>query len=231
MDLKLAGRVILVVGGTGLIGRATVERLRGEDAIVLSASRRGEADAVIDVTDDASVRACIDGVLTEHGRLDGVVVTAAPPARTLDPARRHDPDAVLEAVGIKGMGFLRVANAALPSMVEAGYGRIVGIAGQIGWQTASTAGAARNAALIIAAKNLADEVAGSGVTINTVNPGPVIPDEEWTDADAQVSLAQPGASTLSQVADLITFLVSPLGGGVNGEAIATGHRLRGVTAM
>ena len=36
-----------------------------------------------------------------------------------------------------------------------------------------TAGSVRNAALIIAAKNLADGVAGSGITVNTVSPGTV----------------------------------------------------------
>ena len=73
------------------------------------------------------------------------------------------------------MAFLRVANAVLPRMVEAGYGRIVGVSGQNAFVTGNITGSVRNAALIITAKNLADSVAGSGVTVNTVSPGVVTP--------------------------------------------------------
>jgi hypothetical protein len=50
----------------------------------------------------------------------------------------------------------------------AGYGRIVGVSGQNAFLTGNVTGSVRNAVLIIAAKNLADRVAGSGVTVNTV---------------------------------------------------------------
>ncbi len=71
------------------------------------------------------------------------------------------------------MSFLRLANAALPIMARAGYGRLVGVTGQNAFLTGNVTGSVRNAALIIAAKNLADSVAGSGVTVNTVSPGAV----------------------------------------------------------
>ena len=73
----------------------------------------------------------------------------------------------------KAATFLRVANAAIPLVVRAGYGRIVGVSGQNAFLTGNVTGSVRNAALVIAAKNLADGVAGSGVTINTLSPGTV----------------------------------------------------------
>jgi NAD(P)-dependent dehydrogenase (short-subunit alcohol dehydrogenase family) len=226
MDLQLTGRVVLVVGGTGLIGGAVVERLRAEGAVVVVASRSGNGGSVLDARDDVSVSAGISALVEEHGRLDGVVVSAAPSAQTLDPARHADPGQVLEAVDAKALGFLRVANAALPVMTGAGYGRIVGVAGQNAFLTGNVTGAVRNAALIITAKNLADSVAGTGVTVNTVSPGIV-----REDAAAEVELGQAGQARPSDVADLIAFLVSPVTGAVSGESIAVGHRVRGITSM
>src|SRR6478672_10809937 len=98
MDLQLTGRVVLVVGGTGVIGGAVVDRLRAEGAVAVVASRSGSGGLVLDARDDASVSAGISTLLEEHGRLDGVVVAAAPRAQTLDPARNSDPRQVLEAV-------------------------------------------------------------------------------------------------------------------------------------
>ncbi|MEZ0491434.1 SDR family NAD(P)-dependent oxidoreductase [Kineococcus sp. TBRC 1896] len=227
MDLGLDSRVVLVAGGRGYIGRSVVRRLREEGATVVVASRDPGDDGVpVDLTDTASAQAAVERVLTDHGRLDGLVVSAAPAAGTLDPARNSDPDQVASAFDAKSLGFLRLANAAAPAMRSAGYGRIVGISGQNAYLTGNTTGAVRNAALLVAAKNLADELAGSGVTVNTVNPGPVV-----DDPSPQVRAGAPGESSPDQVAALVTFLVSPLAAAVSGEAIATGHRVRGVVTF
>jgi NAD(P)-dependent dehydrogenase (short-subunit alcohol dehydrogenase family) len=227
MDLELAGRVVLVVGGTGLIGRAVVERLATEGAVAIAAARHPSGDGIaVDARQPDSVAAALDEVLRRHGRLDAVVVTAAPSARTLDASRNSDPEQVLDAIDAKAMSFLRVANAALPVMRRAGYGRIVGVSGQNAFLTGNVTGSVRNAAVIIAAKNLADAAAGSGVTVNTVNPGIV------TGAPAaEVETGKGGESTPDQVADLVAFLVSPRAGAISGESIAVGHRVRGVTSM
>jgi NAD(P)-dependent dehydrogenase (short-subunit alcohol dehydrogenase family) len=226
MDLQLSDRVVLVVGGAGYIGSAVVERARGEGATVVVASRHpGEGGIELDGRDDGSVRAAVAAVLAEHGRIDAAVITAAPSLGTLDPALSNDPDQVAEAVAGKALTFLRVANAVLPGMREAGFGRVVGIAGQAAMQTGNLAGAVRNTALIVAAKNLADELAGTGVGVNTVNPG-FVTDEPA----AEVAKGQGGQSSPAQIADLVTFLISPRNV-VSGESIAIGHRVLGVTAL
>ena len=226
MDLGLQDRVILVLGGHGLVGRAVVARLREEGAVAIPASRHAPDGLVMDGGRDDSVAEGIAALLREHGRLDGLVVTAAPSARTLDPARSSDPAQVLAAVDGKAMTFLRVANAAAPTMVETGFGRIVGVSGQNAFLTGSIAGSVRNAALIIAAKNLADSLAGTGVTVNTVSPGRVseAPGDE-------VALGEGGQSRPEDSAALIAFLLSPLAGAISGESIAMGHRVRGVTGL
>jgi NAD(P)-dependent dehydrogenase (short-subunit alcohol dehydrogenase family) len=226
VDLGLGGRVALVVGGTGLIGRAVVERLRDEGARAVAASRHVDDGIAMDATDPGSVTAALDAVVDRHGRLDALVVAAAPSALTLDATRHADPEQVLGAIDAKAMSFLRVANAALPLMVRAGYGRIVGVSGQNAFLTGNVTGSVRNAALIIAAKNLADGVAGSGVTVNTVSPGTVTPSPS-----TEVEAGRGGESSPEQIADLIAFLVSPLAGAISGESIAIGHRVRGVTSL
>lgn len=224
MDLELADRVILVVGGTGLIGTAVVRRLRDEGAVVVPASRHAEDGLVLDAADADSVAAGFASIVEEHGRLDGLVVAAAPSAGTLDPERNADPAQVLEAVDAKAMTFLRLANAAIPVMTSRGYGRIVGISGQNAFVTGNITGSVRNAALNITAKNLADATAGTGITINTVNPGMVSPNPR-----TDVRAGRGGESSPDQIADVIAFLVSPRAAAISGESIAVGHRVRGVT--
>jgi NAD(P)-dependent dehydrogenase (short-subunit alcohol dehydrogenase family) len=224
MDLQLGKRVVLVVGGTGLIGSAVTKRAREEGATVVVASRQGGKGIVMDASDDASVAAAIEQIVNEFGRLDAVVVSAAPSARTLDPARNGDPAQVAEAFDGKVLTFLRVANAVIPTMRAAGFGRIVGISGQNAFITGNITGSIRNAALIVAAKNLADELAGTGVNVTTVNPGIV----SETPAIA-VEPGKGGESSPTQIADLVAFLISPIAA-VSGESIAIGHRMLGAVS-
>lgn len=229
MDLQLEDRVALVVGGAGYIGAAVATRLREEGATVVVASRSasgdGTTEVALDARDDDSTQAAIAAVLAAHGRIDALVVTAAPSARTLDPARNGDPAQVLDAIDGKALSFLRVANAVLPTMRAAAYGRVVVLSGQNALLTGSIAGSVRNAATVVVAKNLADGLAGSGVAVNTVNPGNVV---EQPSGDVAVGAG--GESTPQQIADLVAFLVSPRSV-VSGESIAIGHRVRGVTAF
>jgi NAD(P)-dependent dehydrogenase (short-subunit alcohol dehydrogenase family) len=222
MDLQLEHRVILVAGGEGLIGSAVVERLQAEGATVVVASRSTEQGIRMDGGDDASVAAGFARILEQYGRLDGLVVAAARSARTLDPALNADPKQIADAVEKKALVFLRLAQAAMPTMREAGFGRIVGISGQGAFVTGNMAGAVRNAALNIIGKSLADELAGTGVTVNTVNPAIVS-----AEPSAAVAPGDSGESSPAQIAALIAFLVSPLSV-LSGESVSVGLRLRGV---
>ena len=224
MDLQLSGRVVLVVGGTGYIGSVIARRARQEGATVVVASRHPEEEEGIelDASDQSSVDTAIAKVIADHGRLDGVVITAAPPAHLLDPKRLSDPEQISEAMDAKAMSFLRVASAAIPHMVDQGFGRVIGISGQNAYLTGNITATVRNAALNISAKSLADEFAGTGVAVNVINPGLVT-----DDPSPDVALARPGQSSPTQIADLTAFLLSPLAN-ISGESISIGHHLRGI---
>jgi NAD(P)-dependent dehydrogenase (short-subunit alcohol dehydrogenase family) len=236
MDLGLAGSVVLIVGGSGYIGTEVARQFASEGARVVIAGRdparldaaaakvgSGVSTRVLDSSSDESVASAIGWIVNELGRLDVVVDCAAPSARTLDPGRDADPGQVLQAMEGKPLGYLRVANAALPVMIAAGSGRIVFVSGQNALITGSVTGSVRNGAVIAISKNLADAYAGTGVTVNTVNPGTV------TDQPNPVpTLGKPGESTPAQVAALVVFLASAVAAGVSGESIAVGHRVLGV---
>ncbi|WP_144765167.1 SDR family NAD(P)-dependent oxidoreductase [Curtobacterium sp. 9128] len=227
MDLQLADRVALVVGGRGYIGAAVAAQLRAEGATVVVASRSAADDdgIAMDTADQASVDAGVAAVLAQHGRIDVLVVTAAPSAGTLDPAKKSDPDQVAAAIDGKALGFLRVANAVLPGQREAGFGRVVVISGQNAYLSGNITASLRNTAVNVIAKNLADEVAGSGVTVNVVNPGSV------TDhPSATVQAGAGGESSPEQIADLVTFLSSPRSV-VSGESVSIAHRVLGAIAI
>lgn len=224
MDLELTDRVALVVGGHGYIGQAVADRLRREGATVVVASRSADDtdDSVfVDTSDQASVDAAVARVVDRHGRIDVLVVTAAPSAGTLDPAKKSDPDQVLGAIDGKAIGFLRVANAVLPLQRDAGFGRVVVVSGQNAYLSGNITASLRNTAVSVIAKNLADEVAGSGVTVNVVNPGTVTD----TPSDA-VQRGAGGESSPQQIADLVAFLASPLNA-VSGESVSIAHRVLG----
>jgi NAD(P)-dependent dehydrogenase (short-subunit alcohol dehydrogenase family) len=212
----------LVVGGTGYIGTAVADRLRQEGATVLTSSRSG-GDIRIDGADPASIEAGLAEVIRVHGHVDVLVVAAAPSAATLDPATLSDPDVVLDGVAAKAMTFLRLARAVLPGMREAGHGRVIAVSGQNAYLTGNIVGSVRNAALIVTAKNLADEYAGSGVTVNVVNPGTVV-DDPSTD----IAPARGGESSPAQIAALVAFLASDAAAAISGESISTGHKVRGI---
>jgi NAD(P)-dependent dehydrogenase (short-subunit alcohol dehydrogenase family) len=81
--MSLAGRRVVVVGGTSGMGAATVRASRRLGAEVVSAGRRpvaerdgidGVHEVVVDSTDEASVRALFESV----GELDHLLVTASP---------------------------------------------------------------------------------------------------------------------------------------------------------
>ena len=236
MDLGLRDVVALVVGGTGLIGRATAFRLYAEGATVVlgarSVDRLGEVAAAIgpevttvriDTADQASVEAAVAEVVARHDSIGVLVNTAAPPASTIDPSRDTDPAQILAAVDGKAMGYLRTTTAVLPLMQEAGHGRVVQVSGQNVYLTASVTATTRNAAVTTATKTLADRAAGTGVSLNVVDPGLVT-----DDPSDEVRPAQPGDSTPDEVAALIVFLCSRAGGAISGESVSVGHRVRGV---
>ena len=170
-------KVVLITGASAGIGRACADRLHGAGWHVVGASRRGLGAGwtglVMDVDDDRSVADGVAGVITEHSRLDGLVLSAGwGLAGAVEHTSIDEAKAQLET---NLWGALRVVQAALPTMRAQGGGRIVLIS-SIGGVVSIPFQALYSAskfALEGLGEALAYEVAPFGIKVTLVQPGNV----------------------------------------------------------
>jgi 2-hydroxycyclohexanecarboxyl-CoA dehydrogenase len=181
-------RIAIVTGGARGIGRAialalaqdgcavAVGDLRLDEASETAAAVRAvgaRATAVpLDVTDRVSVTVALAEVTATLGPVDVLVNNAG--WDELRPFLDTDEGFWDRVIEINFKGALRMTSATLPGMVERGFGRIVNIgsdAGRVGSSLEAVYAGAKGG-VIAFTKTIAREVARSGVTANTVCPGP-----------------------------------------------------------
>lgn len=245
MDLMLDRRVILLVGGSGSIGRAARDVLRGEGAVVVNADSPGtQPDIPIDVTDEASVRHAVDAVMSQHGRIDALVVLAA--IFAAKPAVEISGEEWDRMLGVNLKGSFLAAREVLPHMQRAGFGRIVllsSLAAQIGGAVAGAHYAASKGAVLSLVKSLARQARTPvaredcataeldlrsprdlDITVNAICPGPVesAMTASWTAEErARMAAAIPAGRFAEprEIADAIAWLVSPKTAYIHGARI------------
>ena len=163
----MSERRALVTGGAGGIGSAIAEALRAAGHTVVTADLEG-ADVSMDVTDPQSV----EEAFAAAGAIDILVNSAG--WDELRPFLETGEEFWDRVIEVNYKGCLRTTKAALPGMVERGWGRIVNIAsdaGRVGSSGESVYAGAKGA-VIAFGKTVAREVATRGVTVNAVCPGP-----------------------------------------------------------
>ena len=185
-------RIALVSGGNRGIGFEISRQLaRRGYRVVLGARDAAEGKAAaatlcaeglsvecrrLDVTRDASVRACAAHVLERHGRIDVLVNNAGvlvdpPGSRVLD----SEPATYRKTLEVNFVGALRLAQAVAPAMKKARYGRIVNMSSGLGqlrdMGTGTPAYRVSKAALNVLTRMLAAELEDTGVLVNSMCPG------------------------------------------------------------
>jgi NAD(P)-dependent dehydrogenase (short-subunit alcohol dehydrogenase family) len=161
------GRVALVTGGASGIGAAVAGRLREGGAQVATFDRAEGADFSGDISRSTDVAAAIAAL----GRVDILVNSAGIPGQSLHTV--DVPDEEWERVlAINATGSFYACRAAVPGMVERGYGRIVLIASIAGKEGNPMAAAysASKAAVIALTKSIGKDLAGTGVLVNCIAP-------------------------------------------------------------
>lgn len=247
MELELVGKRALVTGASKGIGLGVARALASEGVDVILAARTESAltDAAASITSDYGVSAdtvaCDLSVSEDQARL-AEVATAVPldivvnnagaiPAGSLDGI---DETRWRAAWDLKVFGYINLTRLLLPHLEARQSGVILNVIGAAADRPnpGYIAGAAGNSALVGFTKAMGATSLRGGVRVLAVNPGLIVTDRmadmlrprahaELGDADRWEELipADPAAGTVAQVADVVTFLVSPRASHVSGTVL------------
>jgi 3-oxoacyl-[acyl-carrier protein] reductase len=251
VDLGLQGRRALVTGASAGIAKGIAAALAAEGAAVVVSSRSPEriAAAAADVGavaglpwDSADLGGAGALVAAAADALGGpvdilVASTGGPPAGKDPLAFTHEQwEAAHRELVLAPLALL---SAVLPPMRAQGWGRVVSVASTSVREPLShlMLSTAERSGLLAALKTLALEVAGDGVTINSVLPGRILtarlrstaPTEEQIHAAAARDVPAGRVGQVAEIAAVAAFLCSAQAAYVTGTAVPVdGGLLRGI---
>lgn len=236
---SLENKVIVVTGGSGLIGSSILSRLIRDGAICINADLNGVAlgNEIVkqcDVTNNASVNQLIADIIKEFGRIDGWVNNAYP--------RTSDWGAIFEDIELASWrenvdmqlnSIFYISQKVLPIMQKQGNGSMINIASiygivgndftvyeNTGGLTSPAAYSAIKGGLINFSRYLASYFGKYGVRINCVSPGGVV-DQQHPNFIQQYSAKVPlkRLGKPAEIAPGVSFLLS------DDASYITGHNL------
>jgi NAD(P)-dependent dehydrogenase (short-subunit alcohol dehydrogenase family) len=246
MQVELTGRVAVVTGAARNIGKAIADLyarngarvvyadILGDKACEAAAAHPGCRGLALDVTDEARVRAAVEKVEREDGRLDILVNNAGINTMkhrvNIDEFPREEWDRIL-SVDLNGVYFL--SRAAAPLIARSGGGRIINIASVFGLVPArlQCAYVAAKAAVINLTRAMALELAPKRILVNAIAPGSIMtdgtkalfygPGGQFNDRVQQmlahIPLGKPGEA--DDIAYAALYLAAPESKYVNGQVL------------
>lgn len=233
ISLRFDGKVAFVTGAGRGIGRVLVERLaqagakvgvgdlvpeRAQAVVDAIAAAGGQAIALpADVGDEAQVRAAVDRLHQEWGRVDILVNGAGSYGAAFRRTHETPVEEWDQVFASNVRGTFLCAKFVIPHMVAAGGGRIINVASNAGRSVSPLLGCSYTAAktaVIGITRHLSREYAKDGILVNTIAPGPVrservaglIEEKSAAELAAQIPigrLAEP-----EDIVDVILFLAS-----------------------
>ncbi|WP_074405882.1 MULTISPECIES: SDR family oxidoreductase [Aquimarina] len=235
---RLKNKVIIVTGGSGLIGKPILKHLKDNGAIVINADINAETnietgDYACDVTSEASILELVDSVVKKHGRIDGLVNNAYP--RTKDWGNKFEDvpiDSWRQNVDTQMNSVFFICQQVLKVMEKQKSGSVVNISsiyGVVGNDftiyegyggTSPAAYSAIKGGIINFTRYLASYYGKHNVRVNCVSPGGIKDQqhpsfiERYEYKSPLKRLGQP-----HEIAPAITFLLS------EEASFITGHNL------
>lgn len=210
MSAATTTRTALVTGGASGLGAASAQRLRRDGLRVVTVDLAPSADIQLDIADAAAVAEAVASI----GAVDVVVNSAGiggPNTALLDTT----PEQWRQVMDVNVIGTVNVMRAAVPGMVERGWGRVVNfasMAGKDGNPNLSVYSASK-AAVIALSKSFGKELATTGVLINAIAPAVIatpMNDTTAPDVLAHITSLIPmkRVGRASEVAALVSWLCS-----------------------
>jgi len=249
MDLHLEGKLALVTGSTAGIGYAIVESLARERCrVIVNGRTQARVDAALGKLANADAVGLAADLGTSNGCAEAIrrfpqVDILINNMGIFEPKAFEDisDDDWLRFFEVNVLSGVRLSRHYLPRMKATGWGRIVFISSESGVQIPAEMihyGVTKTAQLAVS-RGLAEATAGTGVTVNAVLPGPTASEgaEEFVGrmaAERGTSRAaieqeffrniRPSSllrrfATTQEVADLVTFVASPLSAAIDGAAL------------
>ena len=242
----LAGRVALVTGGAGGIGRAVCNALEQRDAKVVAAdlvlpaaaancdfTKAPRTEVHLDVCSRAEVGALVARIDAALGGIDLLVNVAG--VVSFGPAENLSEEEWDRVIRINLKGTFLCCQAVMPYMKQKRFGRIVNIGSVVGknggnarpWLQPEELARAANVAYGVSKAGvhamtafLAKEVAAFGVTVNAVAPGPIATEMTANFPESLRSLIPVGRmGAMSDVVSAILLLASADSGFITGEVL------------
>jgi 3-oxoacyl-[acyl-carrier protein] reductase len=242
----LRGRVAIVTGAGQGIGEGIAASLarRGARVVVNDLLERRATDAAAriadsegtalgiaaDVSDPVEVERLMMSATEAFGPITIVVNNAATFCNK--PFLDHSLEDWDRLFAVNVRGVFLCCRAVLPVMIERGEGSIVNVASISAFHTTAdhVAYAASKAAIVAMTRDIAAEVAGYGIRVNSVAPGPIggpaFGSADYDKRSAGVTL--PRAGRPADIGDTVAFLASDAAGWITGQTlpVAGGADLR-----
>jgi hypothetical protein len=253
LDLRLEGKTALITGSTAGIGFAIAKALALEGArLYVNGRTRERVDAAMDAIRSASKGAHVEGIVADFSTAEGAEITTA----SLDQV-----DVLVNNVGIfepkpfvditdsdwlrffevNVMSGVRLSRHYLPGMLKRNWGRIIFVSSESGVQIPAEMvhyGVTKTAQIAVA-RGIAESVAGTGVTANSILPGPTRSEgvgtfledlgrqqgKSSTEVEKEFfTTARPSSllkrfETPDEIAAMAVFLASELSSATNGAAV------------